>query len=39
MQILKAHSVLILADANAALFEIDDIPAEIQSAAEWLINE
>jgi hypothetical protein len=39
MQIVKAQSALILADANADSFEMDGTPVEIQSAAKWLLNE
>jgi predicted AAA+ superfamily ATPase len=39
MQIVKVQSALILADASADTFEINGIPVEIRSAAEWLVNE
>jgi len=39
MQIVKVQSALILADASEDTFEINGIPVEIRSAAEWLVNE
>jgi hypothetical protein len=39
IQIVKVQSALILADASEDTFEINGIPVEIRSAAEWLVNE
>jgi hypothetical protein len=39
MQIVKVQSALILADTIANTYEINDIPVEIRSAAEWLLND
>jgi hypothetical protein len=39
MQSVKVQSALILTDSNAEPVEINGIPVEIQSAAEWLLNE
>jgi predicted AAA+ superfamily ATPase len=39
MQIVKVQNALILADANAETVEINGIPVEICSTAEWLLNE
>jgi predicted AAA+ superfamily ATPase len=39
MQIVKVQNALILADSNADTIEINGIPVEIRSAAEWLLNE
>ncbi len=39
MQIVKVQNALILADSNADTIEINGIPVEIHSAAEWLLNE
>jgi len=39
IQVLKAQSALILADANEDQFEINGVPVEIRSAAQWLIND
>ncbi|HLF72832.1 MAG TPA: ATP-binding protein [Anaerolineales bacterium] len=38
IQILKPQSVLILTDANQDSFDINAVPVEIRSAAQWLIN-
>jgi predicted AAA+ superfamily ATPase len=38
IQGLNARSALILSEANEPGFEINDIPVEIQSAAEWMIK-
>lgn len=38
IQSLKAQSALILTDANEDAFEINGVPVEIRSAAQWLIN-
>lgn len=39
MQSVKVQSALILTDSNAEPVEINGIPVEIHSAAEWLLNE
>jgi hypothetical protein len=39
MQSVKVQSALILTDSNAEPVEINGIPVEIRSAAEWLLNE
>ena len=39
IQIGKAKSALILTDANGRPFEIEGVPVEIRSAAEWLLDE
>lgn len=39
MNSIKVRSALILADANEAAFEINGVPVEIHSAAQWLLND
>jgi predicted AAA+ superfamily ATPase len=39
MQSVKVQSALILTDSNAESIEINGIPVEIHSVAEWLLNE
>jgi len=39
IQNIKVQSALILADANEDSFEINGIPVEIRSAAQWLLND
>jgi predicted AAA+ superfamily ATPase len=39
MQSVKVQNALILADSNEEPIEINGIPVEIHSAAEWLLNE
>ena len=39
IQNIKVQNALILADANEDSFEINGIPVEIRSAAQWLLND
>jgi uncharacterized protein len=39
IRIVKVENALILADANGRQFEMEGIPVEIRSVAEWLLDE